>query len=204
MENNKYKYSDDPRRMQEGVPPLYSDVPSTSTYPPALPVVAPGVPVNPAPVSRYVIPGQPGGNPPVIVEPPVIYGQRPDISENEAPVYPAPTSDNVIPGQPGGTLPVVVQPKVIHIQAPVIPEYEAPDHLGTAILVTICCCLPFGIVAIVKATKCRSARMRGDRENARLYSLQAKKYAKLGLSIGIVLFVIALVKEIIGLFAGRL
>ena len=171
MDNNKYKYkySDVPGRIEEGVPPrysdvssspayppAYSDVPSTSAYPPALPVVAPGVPVNPAPASGYIIPGRPRGTPPVIV-----------------------------------------QPQVVRVQAPVIPEYEAPDHLGMAVFVTICCCWPLGLVAILKATKCRSARMRGDRDNALLYGNQAKKFATLGLRIGIFITVVTLAIQFI-------
>ena len=143
MENNKYG------RLEEDAPPQYSDVAGTPAYPAAPPVVAPGAPVYPAPASGYVIPGQPGGPPPV-----------------------------------------VGQPQVIYVQAPVISENEAPDHLVMAILVTICCCLPLGIVAILKSTECRSARMRGDRDNALFYGREAKKFSMIGLGCGIALIVI--------------
>ena len=87
MDNNKYKYkySDVPKRIEEGVPPLYSDVPGTPASRTALPVAGPNVLVNPAPPSGCVIPGQPGGTPPVVVQPKVIYLQAPVIQEYEAP-----------------------------------------------------------------------------------------------------------------------
>ena len=71
-----------------------------------------------------------------------------------------------------------------------------------AIMVTICCCLPLGIVATLKATECRSARMRGDRDNALLYGRQAKKFAMIGLGCGIALIVIMLTIQFIGIFEG--
>lgn len=122
---------------------------------------------------------------------PPYYSAAPPVVSPQAPVYPAPEGGYVIPGQPGAS-PVVGQPQVIYVQAPIIPEEEAPDHLVKAILVTVCCCLPLGIVAILKSTECRSARMRGDRANAVLHGREAKKYACIGFGIGTALFVFAL------------
>lgn len=116
----------------------------------------------------------------------------PPVVAPGAPVYPAPPGGYVIPGHPGAQQPIVGQPQVVYVQAPVITEQEAPDHLVMAILVTICCCLPLGIVAILKASECRSARMRGDRENALMYGREAKKFSLIGLGCGIAIIVIVL------------
>jgi len=117
----------------------------------------------------------------------------PPIVAPGAPVYPAPPGGYVIAGNPGAVPPPVVgQPQVVYVQAPIISENEAPDHLVMAILVTICCCLPLGIVAILKASECRSARMRGDRDNALQYSREAKKFSMIGLGCGIAIIVVVL------------
>ena len=46
----------------------------------------------------------------------------------------------------------VAQPKIVYVAPTPIPPHEAPDHMAMAIIATICCCLPIGIVAIVKAS----------------------------------------------------
>jgi uncharacterized membrane protein YvbJ len=52
---------------------------------------------------------------------------------------------------------------------------DVPNYLVPTILVTIFCCLPFGIVAIVFAAQVNGKVERGDHEGA----LQASKRAKL-------------------------
>jgi hypothetical protein len=64
----------------------------------------------------------------------------------------APTPVIVVPPQghmmvqPGKTA-----PGVVYIAPQEIPQNEAPDHLLMAILTTIFCCMPLGVVAIFKA-----------------------------------------------------
>lgn len=58
----------------------------------------------------------------------------------------------------------------IHSQTP--PE----NYLVWAILSTIFCCWPFGIPAIINATKVDSAFNRGDYAGAKEYSRKAKKW----------------------------
>ena len=52
-------------------------------------------------------------------------------------------------------------------------EPDIPSHMTKAILTTLCCCLPLGIVAIVKASSVSSAVRRGDYEEARQLSEEA-------------------------------
>ncbi|MFT5075846.1 MAG: hypothetical protein ACI9D4_001092 [Polaribacter sp.] len=86
------------------------------------------------------------------------------------------------------------------------PNDTPPDNnLVWAILCTVLCCLPLGIVAIIKSTKVKELWVLGDKEGALKAAADAKKYAIWGailgfvLSIGIIIFSIAL-----GLFAGNL
>jgi hypothetical protein len=83
------------------------------------------------------------------------------------------------------------------VPRPVIPDHEAPDYLVQAIMVTVCCCLPFGIVAILRSTECRSARMRGDRESAVRNGKEAKKFSLIGLGCGIVVIVAIVAIQVI-------
>ena len=67
--------------------------------------------------------------------------------------------------------------------------------LVQSILATICCCLPFGIVGIVNATKVESYYMRGDYANAIRCSENSKKWtiwAVIAAVIFVVLYVFGL------------
>jgi len=59
-----------------------------------------------------------------------------------------------------------------------IPTDTPPDNnLVWAILTTIFCCLPLGVVSIVKATKVRELWALGDLEGAQKAADDAKKWA---------------------------
>lgn len=82
-------------------------------------------------------------------------------------------------------------------QAPMEPVCPK-TWMAESILVTLFCCLPFGIVAIVKASGVSSAFSRGDFRGAYQASKEAGKWVKLGFFIGLaaillyVLFVVIL------------
>ncbi len=59
-----------------------------------------------------------------------------------------------------------------------------PNYLTQAILVTLCCCIPFGIVAIIKASQVNSLIAQGDYEGARNASGQAKMWCILSAVFG--------------------
>lgn len=67
---------------------------------------------------------------------------------------------------------------------------SVPNYLVQSILVTIFCCLPLGIAAIVQAAQVNSKLQAGDYEGAVLASEQAKKYCLWSLYAGIAIFVI--------------
>jgi len=82
------------------------------------------------------------------------------------------------------------QPQIPHVEStPVIPDHEAPDHLLMAILATIVC-LPLGIVAILRSKKCRSAKLKGDREHALLHGSQAKRFSMIGFGCAAAIIII--------------
>ncbi len=63
-----------------------------------------------------------------------------------------------------------------------------PDNnLVLAIVTTICCCLPFGIVAIIKAANVNSLYMAGQYDLAVASAAEAKKWALIGIAIGVVI-----------------
>ena len=66
-----------------------------------------------------------------------------------------------------------------------------PDNnLIWAILCTVLCCLPLGIIAIIKATKVRELWALGDYAGSEQAAADAKKYSIWGAVISIVLMII--------------
>lgn len=59
-----------------------------------------------------------------------------------------------------------------------------------SILVTLFCCLPFGIVGIINASKVSSLYAQGLFAKAQLASDNAKKWTKIGFIVGLVFIII--------------
>lgn len=71
------------------------------------------------------------------------------------------------------------------------PIGTPPDNnLVWAILCTVFCCLPLGIVSIIKATKVRELWAQGDTVGAQEAADDAKKWAIWGAVIGPVLYIL--------------
>ena len=87
------------------------------------------------------------------------------------------------------------QPQSTH-QAP------PPNYLVWAIVTTILCCLPFGIVSIVYAAQVNSKWQMGDYEGAKLSSKNAKIWAWVAFAVGIAGILISFLLAIFGIFAG--
>lgn len=66
-------------------------------------------------------------------------------------------------------------------------QHQPKNYLIESILVTIFCCLPFGIVGIVFASQVNSKFDAGDYEGAIKTSKEAKKWMNLGLISGLVI-----------------
>jgi uncharacterized membrane protein len=72
-------------------------------------------------------------------------------------------------------------------------QSQPKNYLVESILVTIFCCLPFGIAGIVFASQVNSKYASGDYEGALQASKDAKKWMKWGLIAGIIVVVLYLV-----------
>jgi hypothetical protein len=76
------------------------------------------------------------------------------------------------------------------------------NWLVESILVTLFCCLPFGIVGIVHASKVESLYSRGDYDGAADASAKAKKWTMLGFWIGIAVAALYFIFFILGAAAA--
>jgi predicted secreted protein len=61
-----------------------------------------------------------------------------------------------------------------------------PNHLAWAILSTLFCCLPFGVVAIVNAASVNSRHLMGDVHGAREASASARTWCLVSTWIGVI------------------
>lgn len=67
---------------------------------------------------------------------------------------------------------------------------DVPSYLAHAILVTLFCCIPFGIVAIVYAAQVNGKLAGGDYDGAVKSSQSAKMWCWLGFGLGLAAIVI--------------
>lgn len=73
------------------------------------------------------------------------------------------------------------------------------NWLVESILVTIFCCLPFGIVGIIKAAGVNSKHASGDYAGALADSASAGKWTKIGFFVGLGIGVLYLVMMFLGI-----
>ncbi|HYH06246.1 MAG TPA: CD225/dispanin family protein [Thermoanaerobaculia bacterium] len=76
--------------------------------------------------------------------------------------------------------------------APMTPGEKIPNYLIQSIIVTLCCCLPLGIVGLIFGSQVNSKLAQGDVAGAREASKKAKQFLLIGVGIWAVLFVIGL------------
>ncbi len=70
------------------------------------------------------------------------------------------------------------------------PAPNVNNYLVQSILVTLFCCLPFGIVAIINSSKVSGLLAQGDYAGAQAAADSAKKWSMYGLIAGIVVGVL--------------
>lgn len=75
----------------------------------------------------------------------------------------------------------------------ITPQKPPKTWLVESILVTLFCCLPFGIAGIVNAAKVESRFNAGDVTGAQHTSAEAKKWTLIGLWIGVAVYVIYII-----------
>jgi hypothetical protein len=79
------------------------------------------------------------------------------------------------------------------------PQNPPKSYLVESILVTVFCCLPFGIIGIVNASNVESLYKSGDYEGAERASQKAKKWMIMGLVGGIVVLMLYVFLNILSL-----
>ncbi|OAD90519.1 hypothetical protein A7A78_05660 [Aequorivita soesokkakensis] len=86
-------------------------------------------------------------------------------------------------------------------------ETPPDNNLVWAILCTVLCCLPLGIVSIIKATKVKELWAMGDTIGAQKAADDAKKYAIWGAAAAAIVWVLYVIFFIVigvgGAFAGN-
>lgn len=83
----------------------------------------------------------------------------------------------------------VFDPKLKKAMAP--RRGDVPSYLGQSILVTLCCCLPLGIPAIVYSAQVSSKLAAGDYKGAVAASNNAKMWGWIAFGVGLAVNVIA-------------
>ncbi|KAH9490115.1 Proline-rich transmembrane protein 1 [Bulinus truncatus] len=187
-----------------GYPPQ-SNYPQQMNYPPQQPP-PPGYPpqMNYQAQPGYPQPGyygqpQPGyGQPQPGYGQPMQYAQYGQQHQNTlVDIIECPKYYPIISGGALGTK-VTQQPT----SQPVVLAAPYRDHMTAAILVTLCCFWPTGIIAILRASEARSAMARGDVAAAASHSRSAKSMVTISIVIGVISIILLTI--ILGVYFGLL
>jgi len=76
------------------------------------------------------------------------------------------------------------------------------SNLILAIFTTLCCCLPFGIVAIIKASKVDGLYLSKQYQAAQAYADDAKKWSLIGIGVGLAGSIIYMLIYGVAIFSG--
>ncbi len=68
-----------------------------------------------------------------------------------------------------------------------------PNYLWQSIVVTLCCCLPLGIVSIIFAAQVNTKLAQGDIAGAQDASQKAKMFALIGFGVGLVVIILSMI-----------
>ncbi len=79
---------------------------------------------------------------------------------------------------------------------------EVPNYLVQSILVTLFCCLPFGVVGIVYAAQVNGKLQAGDFAGAQDASANAKKWTMIGFWVGLGVGIIYILVTVLGAMAS--
>lgn len=89
----------------------------------------------------------------------------------------------------------VMNENVNNTQMPPKPD----NNLVLAIFTTVCCCLPLGIVAIIKASSVNTMYVTGNYAAAVNAAAEAKKWSIWGIVLGLVIYVIYMLVDVFAL-----
>lgn len=125
------------------------------------------------------------------------------------PPQPGPNDPSPYGGQtpppPGGNLPPTPYPGNVFPGNPAAAGMPpVPNYLVQAILATLCCCLPLGIVSIVFAAQVNGKLQAGDYAGAVQASKNAKLWAWIALGGGLLVGVIYVALVMLGVAGSML
>ncbi|MBK9577416.1 MAG: CD225/dispanin family protein [Fibrobacterota bacterium] len=63
---------------------------------------------------------------------------------------------------------------------------EVPNYMVQSVLVTLFCCMPLGVMAIVSATKANELAKKGEVDEALAAADKAKTYLRMSFGVGLV------------------
>jgi len=81
-------------------------------------------------------------------------------------------------------------------------EQQVKNYLVESILVTICCCLPLGIVGIIFAAQVNGKLAAGDYEGAVESANQARKWTMIGFWIGLIANLLIIGVQVMAVVGG--
>ena len=83
------------------------------------------------------------------------------------------------------------------------PAGQAPNnYLVWSILTTLFCCLPLGIVAIVKSSQVNGLWAQGQYGEAQASAEAAKKWAMWSAIAGVVVYIVVIILNVLGVMAA--
>ncbi|RVE67201.1 hypothetical protein OJAV_G00114440 [Oryzias javanicus] len=208
MSSEKHGLNDPARQAMQ--PPPYLPGPQDPNMGVA-PGTQPGYPPPPPPPGSpqgFTVQTQgPGGHMP---HPPVGYihpGYPLQLQPCTAyvPVYPVASGQPYMPA--GGAHPGMPPGQIHPMQMPpsiTLMDRRPPhDYLPIAVLTTVCCFWPTGIIAIIKAVQVRTAIARGDMVTAEIASREARNFSFISLAVGIASIVLCTILTVVVIIASQ-
>lgn len=103
------------------------------------------------------------------------------------------------PGMPQGQMAMQMPPGIALME----PRRPPHDYLPIAVLTTVCCFWPTGIIAIIKAVQVRTAVARGDMVTAEIASREARNFSFISLAVGIASIVLCTILTVVVIIASQ-
>ncbi|XP_072303288.1 proline-rich transmembrane protein 1 [Eucyclogobius newberryi] len=121
------------------------------------------------------------------------------------PVYPMASGQPYMPGTAGhpGIPPGQIHPMQMPPSITLMDRRPPHDYLPIAVLTTVCCFWPTGIIAIIKAVQVRTAIARGDMVTAEIASREARNFSFISLAVGIASIVLCTILTVVVIIASQ-
>jgi len=109
-------------------------------------------------------------------------GLSPPLQKNDGSLPPPMAGSPQPPPMSAGATP----PPRSSARLPPLPAGQVPNYLVWSILATLCCCLPFGIVAVIYSAQVNTKLGAGDLAGAQTASDNAKMWCWISLGAGVI------------------